>query len=133
RGDGEVDNRDLYDARLFREEIFLPSIEAVTHEMASPAVAAWSLPDPDGRLGAVVAKRVGADPAASAAVYASVGDTGAAAALLGVIGAMDTSGTVALVGTGGGRTTGVLVHVDAPVPGAAAVATALDRGRPASY
>src|SRR5437773_758424 len=29
RGDGEIDNRDLYDARLFREEIFLPSIEAV--------------------------------------------------------------------------------------------------------
>jgi hydroxymethylglutaryl-CoA synthase len=133
RGDGETDNRDLYDARLFREEIFLPSIEAVTHEMESSAVGAWSLPDPDGRLGNVVAKRVGADPAASAAVYASVGDTGAAAALLGVIGAMDTTGTVALVGTGGGRTTAVLVHVEAPVPGAAAVAAALDRGRPASY
>jgi len=25
RGDGEIDNRDLYDGRLFREEIFLPS------------------------------------------------------------------------------------------------------------
>src|SRR4029079_19591170 len=37
RGDGETDNRDLYDARLFREEIFLPSIEAVTHELESPA------------------------------------------------------------------------------------------------
>ena len=133
RGDGETDNRDLYDARLFREEIFLPSIEAVTHEMQSSSVGAWSLPDPDGRLGSVVAKRVGADPPASAAVYASVGDTGAAAALLGVIGAMDATGTVALVGNGGGRTTGVLVTVDAPVPGAAAVAAALDRGRPASY
>jgi hydroxymethylglutaryl-CoA synthase len=133
RGDGEVDNRDLYDARLFREEIFLPSIEAVTHELASSSVREWSLPDPDGRLGAVIAKRVGGAPAASAAVYASVGDTGAAAALLGAIGAMDAPGTVALVGNGGGRTTGVLIPVDAPVPGAALVSATLERGRPASY
>jgi hydroxymethylglutaryl-CoA synthase len=133
RGDGETDNRDLYDARLFREEIFLPSIEAVLHDMKSSAVGAWSLPDPDGRLGSVVAKRAGAEPAASGAVYASVGDTGAAAALLGALGAMDTTGTVGVVGTGGGRTTGVIVNVDAPVPGAAAVAAVLDCGRPASY
>ncbi|MDQ1481781.1 MAG: hypothetical protein QOI44_2642 [Actinomycetota bacterium] len=133
RGDGETDNRDLYDARLFREEIFLPSIEAVTHEMASTKVSAWSLPDPDGRLGAVIAKRVGADTAASAAVYASVGDTGAAAALLGAIGAMDAPGTVALVGYGGGRTSGVFVNVEAPVPGAASVGALLDRGHSASY
>ena len=133
RGDGETDNRDLYDARLFREEIFLPSIEAVTHQMASNTASAWSLPDPDGRLGAVIAKRVGANPAASAAVYASVGDTGAAAALLGAIGAMETAGTVALVGYGGGRTTGAFVHVEEPVPGAAAVAAVLDDGHAASY
>ena len=38
-----------------------------------------------------------------------------------------------MVGTGGGRTTGVFVNVDAPVPGAAAVGAALDGGRPASY
>ncbi len=133
RGDGEVDNRDLYDARLFREEIFLPSIEAVTHEMASSPASAWSLPDPDGRLGSVIAKRVGAQPAASAAVYASVGDTGAASALLGAIGAMEAPGTVALVGYGGGRTTGVFVEVESAVPGAAAVAAVLDTGRPASY
>ena len=133
RGDGEVDNRDLYDARLFREEIFLPSVEVVTDDMAQSNVDAWSLPDPDGRLGAVIAKRVGANPAASAAVYASVGDTGAAAALLGAIGAMDAPGTVALVGYGGGRTTGAFVNVEAPVPGAASVAGVLDGGRPASY
>ena len=70
---------------------------------------------------------------ASAAVYATVGDTGAAAALLGAIGAMDAAGEVALIGTGGGRTTGVFVNVDAPVPGAAAVGAALEGGRPASY
>jgi hydroxymethylglutaryl-CoA synthase len=133
RGDAEADNRDLYDARLFREEIFLPSIGAVTHELAGSDASAWSLPDPDGRLGAVIAKRVGTDPAASAAVYASVGDTGAAAALLGALGAMDAAGIVALVGYGGGRTSGVVIHVDAPVPGAASVAGVLERGRPASY
>lgn len=133
RGDGETDNRDLYDARLFREEIFLPSVEAVTSDLASDTVRAWSLPDPDGRLGAVVAKKFGSTPAASANVYASVGDTGAAAALLGALAAMDTPGTVALVGTGGGRTSGVLVEVESAVPGAAAVPSAFENGRPATY
>ena len=69
---------------------------------------AWSLPDPDGRLGATVAKLVGGGAPASTAVYAAVGDTGAAAPLLGAIGALDAPGLVAIVGTGGGRTTGVL-------------------------
>jgi hydroxymethylglutaryl-CoA synthase len=133
RGDGETDNRDLYDARLFREEMFLPSLEAVTHGIASDAITAWSLPDPDGRLGAVIAKNVGSVPAASAAVYTSLGDTGAAAALLGALAAMDTAGTVAIVGTGGGRTSAVLVEVESAVPGARAVADALDGGHPATY
>jgi hydroxymethylglutaryl-CoA synthase len=133
RGDGEIDNRDLYDARLFREEIFLPSIETVVAELAANDVRAWSLPDPDGRLGAVVAKKAGTATAASAAVYGAVGDTGAATALLGAIGAMAEPGVMAIVGTGGGRTTGVLVEVDAPVPGAADVAGALEGGRAASY
>jgi hydroxymethylglutaryl-CoA synthase len=133
RGDGEVDNRDLYDARLFREEIFLPSIEAVTDELGDQSANVWSLPDPDGRLGAVIGKRVGSDPAASAAVYAAVGDTGAAAALLGAIGAMQEPGTVAIVGNGGGRTTGAIVRVETPVPGSAAIAEALEGGRAASY
>ena len=133
RGDGEVDNRDLYDARLFREEIFLPSIEAVVRELATNDVRTWSLPDPDGRLGAVVAKTAGDTSPSSAAVYGAVGDTGAATALLGAVGAMTEAGVVAIVGTGGGRTTGVLVDVEAPVPGAAGVAGALDGGRSASY
>jgi hydroxymethylglutaryl-CoA synthase len=133
RGDGEVDNRDLYDARLFREEIFLPSVEAVTTALAGETVRAWSLPDPDGRLGAVVAKKVGAAPAASASVYTAIGDTGAAAALLGAVGAMDTPGAVALVGTGGGRTTGLIVNVEQPVAGAVAAQSAFDDGRPATY
>ncbi len=137
RGDGELDNRDLYDARLFREEMFLPSIEAVAEELVGilggEPVRAWSLPDPDGRLGAVAAKKAGTATPASAAVYAAVGDTGAAAALLGALGALTEPGTVAIVGTGGGRTTGARIDVEKPVPGAANVAAILDGGRPASY
>ena len=133
RGDGELDNRDLYDARLFREEIFLPSVEAVVRDLAAHDVRAWSLPDPDGRLGAVVAKKAGTANATSAAVYQQVGDSGAAAALLGAIGAMDTPGAVAIVGTGGGRTTGAIVDVETPVPGATDVTGVLETGRAASY
>jgi hydroxymethylglutaryl-CoA synthase len=131
RGDGEVDNRDLYDARLFREEIFLPSIEEVVNELGD-GIRAWSLPDPDGRLGAVAAKTAGG-ALASADVYQALGDTGAAAALLGALGALDTTGTVAVVGTGGGRTTGATIDVETPVPGATSVANALAGGRSASY
>ena len=40
---------------------------------------------------------------------------------------------VAIVGTGGGRTTGVLVGVEAPVAGASGVAAVLSGGRAASY
>jgi hydroxymethylglutaryl-CoA synthase len=133
RGDGEIDNRDLYDGRLFREEIFLPVVAEVASALAAFGVTAWSLPDPDGRLGATVAKIVGATAPASTAMYGAIGDPGAAAPLLGGALACDAAGIVAIVGTGGGRTTGVLLHVDAPVPGAALVADALSEGRPVSY
>ena len=133
RGDGEIEIRDLYDARLFREEIFLPVVGDVATALASFDVNAWSLPDPDGRLGSTIAKLVRAGSPASTAVYDAVGDTGAAAALLGAAFALDAAGTVGVVGTGGGRTTGVLLHVDGPVPGAARVASDLSGGRAASY
>ncbi len=133
RGDGEIDNRDLYDPRLFREEIFLPVVGEVATSLASFDVRAWSLPDPDGRLGPTLAKRVGATQLTSTAVYDAVGDTGAAAALLGGVLALDAPGIVAIVGTGGGRTTGVLIDVETPVPGAALGADALAGGRAARY
>ncbi len=133
RGDGEVDNRDLYDARLFREEMFLPSVETVAGELAAHTIREWSLPDPDGRLGLVVAKKIKGGPAASDAAYKNVGDSGAAAALLGALGAMGTEGAIGIVGTGGGRTTGVVVEVEAPVAGSDLVSAALERGHPASY
>jgi hydroxymethylglutaryl-CoA synthase len=133
RGDGEIDNRDLYDARLFREEIFLPMTTEVVRALASFDVATWSLPDPDGRLGSVLAKHAGAGAPASGAVYAAVGDTGAAAALLGAVVAMDAPGLVGVVAAGGGRVTGVVVDVETPVPGAATALHMLGGGRSASY
>ena len=51
------------------------------------------------------------------AVYAALGDTGAAAALLGGIGALAEPGTVAIVGFGGGRATGVEITVKDAVAG----------------
>jgi hydroxymethylglutaryl-CoA synthase len=133
RGDGEIDNRDFYDGRLFREEIFLPVVGDVVGALAVSDVRAWSLPDPDGRLGATLAKRAGATQVPSADVYTAAGDTGAAAALFGAALAFDTPGTVAIVGTGGGRTTGILVDVESAVPGASEIADALSGGREASY
>ncbi|HEX5614333.1 MAG TPA: OB-fold domain-containing protein [Acidimicrobiia bacterium] len=119
RGDGETDTRDLYDARLFRDEIFLPTTTEVATELAVFEPRAWSLPDPDGRLGNAVARAVGAAPAESATVIAEVGDCGAASALLGACAALDAAGIVAVVAAGGGRTTGLTIDADAPVPGAA--------------
>jgi uncharacterized OB-fold protein len=108
-------------------------VSEVGEHLAAFDVRAWSLPDPDGRLGAGVARRIGAANVASPSVYAAVGDTAAAAALLGGIGALDAAGAVAIVGSGGGRTTGVVFTAEAPVPGAAGVADALAGGRRASY
>ena len=66
-------------------------------------------------------------------MYAELGDTGAAAALLGGIGALDAAGIVAIVGFGGGRATGVEINARAAVHGADAVATAIAGGRTVTY
>lgn len=135
RGTDEQATRDVYDGRLFREEVFLPVVSEVGTALSGSAeVTAWSLPDPDGQLGAAVAKRLGAAGATAAAdaTAAALGDTGAASALLGAVGALAARGRVAVVGFGGGRATGVTIDIDAPVPGASDAAR-LDDGRAASY
>ena len=133
RGDGEADTRDLYDGRLFREEIFLPLTSAVVEQLGALDPRVWSLPDPDGRLGATLAKKAGGGAPPSADVYAELGDTGAAAALLGAAGALDAAGTIGIVGYGGGRATAIAVHADRPVPGATAVARVLGEGAEIGY
>ncbi len=144
RGDGEADTRDLYDGRLFREEVFLPIVTQVATALAEaqgtgaddPPAPSWSLPDPDGRLAALVARSVAAEPAAlaSAGAYTSVGDSGAAAALLGALTSLANPATVHAVAYGGGRASGITISVAQPVPGADAAARALaDDGRITTY
>ena len=133
RGDGEGATRDVYDGRLFREEVFLPTMRELGEQLGTLEIDRWSLPDPDGRLGATLARQLGAATPASASVYGALGDTGAAAAILGAVGALDVAGTVGLVGFGGGRATGVTITVREPVPGSAGVSDALSGGRTVSY
>ena len=115
RGDGEAATRDAYDPRLFREEVFLPLLTDVARKTGDADL--WSLPDPDGRLGAALARRLGADAAPSASAYREFGDTGAAAPLLGLRAALRAPNRAAVVGYGGGRATGIAVEVCEAVPG----------------
>jgi hydroxymethylglutaryl-CoA synthase len=116
RGGAESYTRDVYDARLFREETFLPIAGGVGRALDIDR-ATWSLPDPDGRLGAALAKRIGASTTI-ADHFGALGDTGAAASLIGGALALAQPGTVAIVGYGGGRATGVTITVEQPVTGA---------------
>ena len=95
---------------------------------------AGRLPDPDGRLGATVAKQLDAGTPASAAVYAQLGDTGAAAALLG------GDRRARRRGTGRHRSASAAAAPPAssspptgPCPVRPSVAAILADGRPATY
>jgi hydroxymethylglutaryl-CoA synthase len=140
RADGDGATGDVYDARLFREEVFVPLLNetgrAVVEGSAGP-VGSWAIADPDGKLAAAVAKRLGA-PLASAAVHGALGDTGAASALLGLVhacagtGSGPLTGLLGTMGYGGGRATAVMVEAVRAVPGATSVEQ-LGAGRRASY
>ncbi len=134
RGSDEAATRDAYDGRLFREEVFVPSVVGAARALheATP-ISAWSLPDPDGRLGRLIAKEVGAGEPPSAGPYAAFGDTGAAAPLLGAIAALGGGGTVGLVAYGGGETVTLTIDVNGAVPGADLLDAVTAEGRPASY
>jgi hydroxymethylglutaryl-CoA synthase len=72
----------------------------------------------------------------SGPVSASLGDTGAAAPLLGLVqgcAASDAPGVLGVIGYGGGRATAVAVDVRRPVPGAAGAIERLGPGRAVSY
>lgn len=117
RGETESSTRDIYDPRLFREEVFLPLLTEIA--TATGAADVWSLPDPDGRLGGVLARRLGVDATPSATAYGELGDTGAAAPLLGLRAALRSPGRTAVIGYGGGRATGVAVQAGEAVEGSA--------------
>lgn len=136
RGDCELATRDLYDGRLFRETVFGPAIAEVAPLVAAVASPQrWSLPDPDGRMLRVAAKAAGAplEAVGSSDVVAAVGDTGAAAAMLGALPGLADGQTTAVIAMGGGRTTAVVIETDDPVPGAAGGFGALQRGRSITY
>ena len=88
RADGDGATGDVYDAapvsrRGLRSAARPRRDGAVAGDAPSP-LGAWAIADPDGKLAAAVAKRLGA-PLASAPVYGALGDTGAAGALLGLV------------------------------------------------
>lgn len=131
RGDAEAGTGDVYDARLFREEIYLPLLADVGSALGGPPDR-WSVADPDGKLAAPAGRRLGGT-LVSAEVRSALGDTGAAAGLLGGAGALAAPGSLGIVGYGGGRATAVAVEVQRPVPGAADAAGQLAGGEPTTY
>jgi hydroxymethylglutaryl-CoA synthase len=139
RGEGHDGTGDPYDPRLYREKELLPSAASAVAALSegAPAGARWSVPDPDGRLGKAVAKAVGAADVASSGTFAKVGDTGAAAPFLGLLGALASAGPAVMVATGGGRSSAVVLDVSSPVPGAETAIATLDGGargtRPVTY
>lgn len=132
RGDRELATRETYDGRLYREEVYLPLLSRVAGAAGLDAETRWSLPDPDGRLAGTLARRVGGE-LVSKSGREELGDTGAAAALVGAATALATTGQVGLVAAGGGRATVCAVEVDQPVPGASEAEAHLAAGRVASY
>jgi hydroxymethylglutaryl-CoA synthase len=129
RGDLEPATRDAYDGRLFREQIFLPLLGEVASAADADPSARWSLPDPDGRLGGALAKRLGlaADRVVSTDLRRALGDVGAAAALVGALPALASPGPVSIVAYGGGRATATSIDVCAPPPGVSDALAALQR------
>jgi hydroxymethylglutaryl-CoA synthase len=138
RADGGGATGDVYDPRLFREEVFVPLLtetgRAAVEETSGP-IGSWAIADPDGKLASAVAKRLGA-PLASAGVFGALGDAGAASALVGLVHACAASGsdasTVGMMGYGGGRATAVVVEAVRAVPGALTV-DRLGPGRRVTY
>jgi len=135
RGDADAVTGDVYDGRLFREEVYVPLLSGTAADLGGPeggrvaAPGQWSLSDPDGKLGAAVVRRLGGS-LVSAAVQDALGDTGAAAALLGAVEALaatEVPSTVGMVGFGGGRATAVALEVTRPVPGATTVSAVAGR------
>jgi hydroxymethylglutaryl-CoA synthase len=140
RADGTAATGDPYDPRLFREEVYLPLLSAAAaacneaaDRSAEPKAAAWSLADPDGKLAAALAKRLGTPEPLSAPVQSELGDTGAASAILGVVSSLAEAGSVGATGYGGGRATAVGIRVDHPVPGADGTGSRLSGGTDAGY
>lgn len=138
RGTGGSATADVYDGRLFRDEVFLPLLADTGRALTSPAIAdgiaGWAVADPDGKLAAALVKRLGA-PLLSADVQGALGDTGAAGGLIGAVPALSgpTPSVVGILGYGGGRATALAVEVRRPVPGSEGALDRLGPGRKVGY
>jgi len=162
RGDRQEATAEVYDGRLFREEVFLPLLTQVGENLkeAAPAagvasVARWAASDPDGKLGSGLVRRLGGE-LSSATVRSALGDTGCAAPLLGLVAALESASSgdpgsastndppasdesdssplgVGLIGYGGGRASAVAVEVTGPVPGTYGFGEKLALGRRVGY
>ena len=141
RADGAAATGDVYDGRLFREEVFVPLLAR-----AGAAVAPPGGTPVDGVGGGgprrQARRRRGQAPGGAARSARSpagtVGDTGAAAPLLGILSAWAAGpesgvATLGMIGYGGGRATAVVTEVLRPVPGAARAAARLQGGRRVTY
>jgi hydroxymethylglutaryl-CoA synthase len=114
RGDREAATRDLYDGRMTRELVWGPAIAAeIERVLADGPVDRWSVDDLDGRARRSTAKGLGIEP-----LDDPLGEIGAPTQLFAAAGGLAAAGTVAVVATGGGRVTSVVLEADAPVPGA---------------
>ncbi len=134
RGDSEDETRESYDGRLFREQIFLPMMAEAA---AGSDATRWSIPDPDGRLAAIVIKQLSPAGATAAlisgAARTELGDTGAAAPWLGAAATLGEPGSLAVMAYGAGRATRFDIEVTSPVPGADRVAADLAISNTATY
>jgi len=136
RGDGQAGTGDPYDPRLYRERELLPSVASAVQALGElPPETRYSLPDPDGRLGKAVAGAVRAKHLASEGIFSEIGEAGSAAPFLGLLSALGTPGPACVVGTGGGRSTAVVLEVADAVPGALAARAAVTQSetRPLTY
>ncbi len=153
RADASPATSDAYDPRLFREEVFVPLVSEVGRRLADPShpgdalsraassvttsgdgqreaagqrpdTFGCSIADPDGKLAAGIARRLGGD-LVSASSRQAIGDTGAASAFLGALGALSRPGELAVISYGGGRASGIKIEISQPVPGSPEAAAVL--------
>ncbi|HEX9766856.1 MAG TPA: OB-fold domain-containing protein [Nitriliruptorales bacterium] len=114
RGDRETATRDLYDVRMTRELVWGPSVGAeIECVVTGGTVDRWAVDDLDGRARRSLAKAAGIET-----LNDPLGQIGAATQLFAAVDGLTEAGSVAIVTTGGGRVTSLVLDADGPVPGA---------------
>ncbi len=130
RGEGADGTGDPYDARLYREREFLPSVVSAVEALSGSVGESvrWSVPDHDGKMGRLIAKAIRATNVVSDGVQAKIGDAGSAAPFLGALSGLGSPGVVAIVGSGGGRSTVLVLELSKALAGAEEALSCLDGG-----